>query len=101
MKHEERSIELDMIRDADILIHDAQYTPEDYLRKRGWGHSCYIDTVNSAIDAGVRTLYLYHHDPTYNDTEVAAIHKSALGIIKDRRAKLQCHVAHEGLTVEI
>lgn len=101
MKHEERNAELNMIRNADILIHDAQYTPEDYHKKRGWGHSCYIDTVNSAIDAGVKSLYLYHHDPTYDDKEVAMIHRSAVGIAQDRRSKMECHVAHEGLTIAI
>ncbi|MGQ0658668.1 MAG: MBL fold metallo-hydrolase [Chromatiales bacterium] len=101
MKHEERHTELNLIRNADILIHDAQYTPEDYLKKRGWGHSCYIDTVSSAIEAGVKTLYLYHHDPTYDDNEVAAMHKSALAIIRDRRSKMRCHVAQEGLTIDI
>jgi phosphoribosyl 1,2-cyclic phosphodiesterase len=101
MKHEERSAELNMIRNADILIHDAQYTPQDYLKKRGWGHSCYIDTVNSAIDAGVKSLYLFHHDPTYDDADVDLIHRSATGIITDRRATMECHVAYEGLTVEL
>jgi len=101
MKREERHTELNVIRGADVLIHDAQYTPEDYLKKRGWGHSCYIDTVTSAIEAGVKTLYLYHHDPTYDDKEVAAIHRNALAIIKDRRSKMECHVAHEGLAIEI
>jgi phosphoribosyl 1,2-cyclic phosphodiesterase len=101
MKHEERTAELNMIRGADILIHDAQYTPEDYLKKRGWGHSCYIDTVNSAIDAGVKSLYLFHHDPTYDDHEVDLIHRSATGIISDRKSTMECHVAHEGLIVNI
>ena len=65
VKAEERAAELKRIEGADILIHDAQYTPEDYAQKRGWGHSCYVDTVNSAIDANVKILYLYHHDPNY------------------------------------
>ncbi len=54
MIQEEHQSELDLIQDADFLIHDAQYTPEDYEKKRGWGHSCYIDTINMAIDAGVK-----------------------------------------------
>ena len=101
MKVEERDTELNLIRDADILIHDAQYTPEDYLKKRGWGHSCYLDTVTSAIDAGVKNLYLFHHDPTYDDRAIERIHASAQGIIEDRRSSMTCHVAHEGLMVNI
>jgi phosphoribosyl 1,2-cyclic phosphodiesterase len=98
---EERQSELAAVRGADILIHDAQYTPCDYDRKRGWGHSCYIDTVNFAIDAGVKALYLYHHDPTYDDAKVDAIHRDCERIIAERGSALRCVVAREGLIVEI
>ncbi len=101
MRTEERDSELQFIKDADILIHDAQYTPEDYERKRGWGHSCYIDTVNSAIDAGVRELYLYHHDPNYADDAIEDIHRHALQIIHERKATLECHIAREGLIIDL
>jgi hypothetical protein len=42
VQREEYESELDLIKGADILIHDAQYTKDDYVKKRGWGHSCYI-----------------------------------------------------------
>ncbi|MCP5143467.1 MAG: MBL fold metallo-hydrolase [Gammaproteobacteria bacterium] len=101
IENEERALELDAIRGADILIHDAQYTPHDYGKKRGWGHSCYIDTVTSAIDAGVKTLYLYHHDPTYDDRAVQSIYQHCLEIIAERGSDLRCHIAIEGLVVDI
>jgi phosphoribosyl 1,2-cyclic phosphodiesterase len=101
IENEERSVELDAIRNADILIHDAQYSPVDYRKKRGWGHSCYIDTVNCAIDAGVKMLYLYHHDPTYSDAAVRKIHAHCLDIIKERGSKMSCHIAVEGLVVDL
>jgi len=98
---EERQSELAAVRGADILIHDAQYTPCDYDRKRGWGHSCYVDTVNFAIDAGVKALYLYHHDPTYDDAKIDAIHRDCERIIGERGSPLRCVVAREGMIVEI
>jgi len=101
MKEEEYSVELKLIENADILIHDAQYTPEDYAKKQGWGHSCYIDTVNMAIDAKVKELYLYHHDPNYDDAAIEKIYENALNIIKERDSKLKCHIAREGLTVDL
>lgn len=101
IESEERTAELAAIRGTDILIHDAQYTPHDYDRKRGWGHSCYVDTVNFAIDAGVRALYLYHHDPTYDDGKVRAIHDDCLRIIAERSSTMACHIACEGLVVEL
>lgn len=101
MEREEYDSALRFMQDADILIHDAQYTPEDYDKKRGWGHSCYIDTVNSAIDAGVKALYLYHHDPNYDDTQIQHIHQDCLRLIGERQAVLDCHIACEGLTVSL
>ncbi|MEJ2761629.1 MAG: MBL fold metallo-hydrolase [Gammaproteobacteria bacterium] len=101
MQREEYDSELKLIQGADILIHDAQYTKEDYERKRGWGHSCYIDTVNTAIDAGVKELYLYHHDPNYDDFAIQAIYEHALEIIDDRNSALKCHIAKEGDEIDL
>jgi phosphoribosyl 1,2-cyclic phosphodiesterase len=98
---EERLAEMNAFRDADILIHDAQYTPEDYEKKRGWGHSCYRDTVACAMDAGVRHLYLFHHDPAYPDDKVERIHADALEMISQRGGTMACDVAREGLRVEL
>jgi len=54
---------------ADLLIHDAQYTREEYESSRiGWGHSPIEDVIESAAGAGVRRLVLFHHDPDRNDT---------------------------------
>ena len=101
MQQEEYDSELALIKGADILIHDAQYTAEDYRKKHGWGHSCYIDTVNTAIDAGVKELYLYHHDPTYDDKTIEKIGESALAIIEDRSSPLKCYIAREGMQIDL
>jgi len=101
MIHEEHQSELNLIQDADILIHDAQYTSDDYDKKRGWGHSCYIDTINTAIDANVKELYLFHHDPNYDDTAMEAILKHSNQIIKEKGASLICHIAKEGMVIDI
>ncbi len=101
MNREEYEYELTHIRDADILIHDAQYTPEDYEAKRGWGHSCYIDVVNYAVDAGVKELYLYHHDPYNDDDAIEIIHKKCQEIIQKRDSSLKCHIAREGMEIEL
>lgn len=101
MQNEERAAELGAVRNADILIHDAQYTPGDYARKRGWGHSCYVDTVNFAIDAQVKALYLFHHDPTYDDERVEAIQRDCEQVIRERQSNLTCIVAREGTVVPL
>jgi phosphoribosyl 1,2-cyclic phosphodiesterase len=101
MKEEEKWASLQPFLDADILIHDSQYTREDYARKRGWGHSCYIDTVNCAIDARVRQLYLYHLDPSYPDVQIDSLHRDALEIVRRRGSDLRCDVAREGLVIPL
>ena len=101
MKKEEYESEINLFKGADILIHDAQYTAQDYQAKRGWGHSCYIDTVNLAIDAAVGELYLYHHDPNYDDRQLESIHQHCEQIIKERRSNLICHLAKEGTVIDL
>ncbi|MFN0096310.1 MAG: MBL fold metallo-hydrolase [Dehalococcoidia bacterium] len=58
---------------VDLLIHDAQYTDEEYHRHVGWGHSSTTQTVAFAGLAGAKRLALFHHDPAHSDHEVAAI----------------------------
>jgi phosphoribosyl 1,2-cyclic phosphodiesterase len=52
---------------ADLLIYDAQYTPEEYKNRQGWGHSTWHAGARIAREAGVRQLLLFHHDPTHDD----------------------------------
>lgn len=61
---------VDFCRDADLLIHDAQYTDEEYKRKVGWGHSTFRAAGHLAVRAGVHRLGLFHHDPDRTDHEL-------------------------------
>jgi phosphoribosyl 1,2-cyclic phosphodiesterase len=70
--HESGNAEIDagLIRaanQADVLVMDAQYTPEEYASKVGWGHSSYAHAAEVAASAEVRRLLLFHHDPEHND----------------------------------
>ena len=49
---------------VDLLIHDAQYTPEEFAVKSTWGHCTVEYAVWLAAECGVKTLALFHHDPT-------------------------------------
>jgi phosphoribosyl 1,2-cyclic phosphodiesterase len=64
-------------RDADVLIHDAQYTVEEYPRFKGYGHSTWEEAVNVALEGRVKQLILFHHDPTHDDDAVSAIEAAA------------------------
>jgi phosphoribosyl 1,2-cyclic phosphodiesterase len=54
-------------RGADLLVMDAQYTPEEYPFKVGWGHSSYAHAADAAQAAAVKQLMLFHHDPAHDD----------------------------------
>ncbi len=101
LNEQETETELAFIRDIDILIHDAQYTPDDYSTKRGWGHSCFFDAVRFAIQANVKTLYLFHHDPSYDDDKIAEIEAECRHFIEEQNSSLICLVAREGMTVKL
>jgi phosphoribosyl 1,2-cyclic phosphodiesterase len=63
---------------ADILINDAQYTPEQLATtRRGWGHSSWREGVRLARDAGAKTLVLFHHDPDSTDRTIDSILREA------------------------
>lgn len=57
-------------RHADILICDAQYTPEEYPKFRGWGHTTWTEAVRIAQDVHARKLVLFHHDPSHTDAHL-------------------------------
>jgi phosphoribosyl 1,2-cyclic phosphodiesterase len=87
---------------ADILIHDAQYTPEEYAGtagrggpKTGWGHSTFAEAARVAKAAGVKRLILFHHDPMQSDAEVRDKEARAKALFPDVIA------AYEGLTLEL
>ena len=61
---------IEFVRGVDLLILDTQYTGEEYADRVGWGHGCLPDSVELAIEAGVRRLLFFHHDPSHNDRRV-------------------------------
>jgi phosphoribosyl 1,2-cyclic phosphodiesterase len=57
----------DLAKDADLVLHDAQYTSDEYEQRVGWGHSRVTDAVDLARTAGARRLVTFHHDPAHSD----------------------------------
>ena len=81
---------------ADVYVADAQYGPDEYAAKTGWGHSCYVDAVDVAIRAGVRQLVLFSHDPMHSDEAVDRKLEHAQAIAAERGSDLQVMAAAEG-----
>jgi phosphoribosyl 1,2-cyclic phosphodiesterase len=64
---------LDAARGADLLFYDAQYTPEEYPNRRGWGHGTWLEATKVGTEAGVKQLVLFHHDPGHDDQKMEKI----------------------------
>jgi len=86
-------------RDADLLIHDAQFTEGEYLDvanpRQGWGHSTPQMAATVASAAKVRALALFHHDPTHDDDMVLQMEREA------RELFPASYAAYEGLTFDL
>lgn len=86
---------------ADVLIHDAQYRLADMPAKKGWGHSV-VDRVRElALEARVKQLVLFHHDPDRTDAELDALQRTSESWFSDRNVELICRVAYEGLELTL
>ena len=92
---------LEFVRGADILIFDSQYDHLEYAGRIGWGHACLDDTVDLAISANARRLYLFHHDPRHSDARVQQMLAGARHRAAVAGSPLQIEVAREGLEVSL
>jgi len=93
---EERIGLVDFLQGSDILILDAQYTDAEYESHAGWGHGSVSSAVLLALDAKVRRLLLFHHDPGHDDTMLDAMVDHARRLIRERGQDLEVDGAREG-----
>jgi phosphoribosyl 1,2-cyclic phosphodiesterase len=93
---------LDLYRDADVLIHDSTYTPEDGRRYADRGYSSVEDAVGAAVAARVKRLVLFHYDQDYNDTEVDALCARGRRLLDERGGRdIELVGAVEGSTLTV
>ncbi|MGA2175260.1 MAG: response regulator [Verrucomicrobiota bacterium] len=86
----------DFIHGADVLIIDAQYDLEEYQTRVGWGHGCVDDVVALALNANVKRLYLFHHDPSHDDAKISSMVEWARQFVAALGEKLTVEAAREG-----
>ena len=86
---------------ADLLIHDAEYLPEEYADRAEWGHSCYTDAVELAIKAGVHTLGLFHINQDRTDQQMDVIVKKAKDAINAKNHTTRCFGVSTDWQVEL
>lgn len=84
---------------ADLLVHDAEYTPDEAVEKRTWGHSSYVQAVELALAAGVRGLGLFHHNHERSDGEVDAIVSRCQELVAARGGALRCFAVAQDMAL--
>jgi phosphoribosyl 1,2-cyclic phosphodiesterase len=84
---------VELAQGADLLIHDAQFTPDEKEERSAWGHSSWLEAVRVAQQANVRRLALFHHDPDHTDEDVEEIERQAKAVFE------ASFLAREGLEV--
>ena len=87
----------EFIKDADVLIHDAQYTTEEYKKHLGWGHSSFDLAIEAAQKARVKKLVFFHHDPNRTDRQLEEMEKQ----YQKTSANPVILMARESLTMEV
>lgn len=82
----------EFVKDADLFIFDSQYTLEESMIKEDWGHSTAVVGVDVAVQAGVKKLALFHHEPNYPDNFIREL------LLKARRYQ---EINHPDASLEI
>ncbi|OGW45925.1 MAG: metal-dependent hydrolase [Nitrospirae bacterium GWC2_57_9] len=88
-------------RDADILVHDAEYTQEQYKITKGWGHSVYTDALRLAMEAGVKEFGLFHHNQDRSDDELDRIVEDCRRIAGRENSRVRCYGMEAGMELTL
>ncbi|MDR0474100.1 MAG: MBL fold metallo-hydrolase [Treponema sp.] len=87
------------IENADLVIHDSQYTSAEIKNHLGWGHSSYEEAFNMAVKLKIKKLIFFHHDPNRNDIQLEALEKEYN--IQAAQNSIETIIAREGLVIEV
>ncbi|MFA5138673.1 MAG: MBL fold metallo-hydrolase [Elusimicrobiota bacterium] len=86
---------------ADLLIHDSEFTAEEYKTTKTWGHSVYTDALRLALEAGVESFGLFHHNQDRSDAALDAMVRDCRRIISERGSKMGCSAVAVGTVFEL
>jgi phosphoribosyl 1,2-cyclic phosphodiesterase len=82
-----------------VAILDAQYTDEEYKGHVGWGHSPFSSTVGLALDANVKRVLLFHHDPSHDDDMIDRMVEQARDLVRKSGKAMAVEGACEGAEI--
>ena len=95
----ERAKMVEFLRDCDVAILDGQYTDEEYKRHVGWGHSSLSSVVWLALDANVKRVLLFHHDPSHDDDMIDRMLEQARELVRKSGKAMVIEEAREGAEI--
>ena len=86
---------------ADLLIHDSEFTADEYKTTKTWGHSVYTDALRLALEAGVGRFGLFHHNQDRSDAAVDAMVQDCRRIVSEKGARMECSAVAAGSVFEL
>jgi len=94
---------VEFFRDADLLIFDSMYTFSEGLEKTDWGHSSTFIGIDLAVEANVKNIAFFHHEPTYDDFKLVSILERSRKYLKlvGPQSDLKMFLAREGLAIDL
>lgn len=92
----ERAKLVEFLHGCDVFIVDAQYTDAEYQKHIGWGHGSLSRVVSLALEAKVRKLVLFHHDPAHDDRQIDDMLEAARMLVLESGQALDVEAAQEG-----
>ncbi len=102
MVDDQRDRILAFFQGADVLVIDTAYTDAEYPKRKGWGHGTFGTSIEAAREAGVKRVFLTHHEPTRSDEDLEAVFAEAKGThAVGRTGDPEFELAQEGLMIEV
>ncbi len=92
---------IDFHKGSDLFIHEAQYTPEEYMHKKGWGHSSLSRAVSLIQKVHPGRWIVTHHDPKHTDHDLSALHTRARKLLAESHNSCPIDWATDGHTITL
>jgi ribonuclease BN (tRNA processing enzyme) len=86
---------------ADLLVHDAEFTEEEYKTTKKWGHSVYKDALRLALEAKVKRFGLFHHNQDRADSALDKMVQECRNIINSQASSLECFALYGGMEIKL
>lgn len=91
-----------VFQNADAIVLDSQYTVAEAFQKENWGHSAFSYAVDFAVHWNIKRIFLFHHEPTYDDRKLDSILKAAKWYSQYvEQTGLEITIAQEGMEIEL